>query len=111
MNPKQKKEERAKQREELLEKGVPENRINSFIKHGIYHDEKTGLMVIKNVNGSITSKKVTRDELMDYAVPHKRRGNPLPVRILVKVKELRPDALSKQDWERIEAWEKKKKKH
>ena len=108
-----KSEELANQRKELIEKGVPEKRICSFNKHGgIYYDEGTGLMVIREVNGSITSKKVTPEKLVEAAVPHKKRGNPLPVRILVVIKEKRPDALSTQDLKRIEAWEaKKKKKH
>lgn len=108
---KKKKDLNGQQKKNLLEKGVPEDRISSFGKHRIYYDEDRGFIVMQEPNGRITSKPVTPEKLVEAAVSHKKRGNPLPVRILVVIKEKRPDALSTQDLKRIEAWEAKKKKH
>ena len=102
MDPKQK-------REKLLELGVPDNRLDSFKKHRIYYDAKTGNLVIQGVNGSITAKTVTPDKLVDCALRHKQHGNPLPRKILKVIGEFRPEALSRQEKRRIEVPAVKKK--
>lgn len=103
MDPKQ------KRKEQLLELGVPKNRLDSFEKHRIYYDAKSGNLVIQRVNGGLTAKSVTPQKLVECALHHKRLGNPLPKKILRVIYDLRPDALSEQEKRRLEMSAVKKK--
>lgn len=95
-------------REVLLNQGVPEERLGSFEKHRIYYCEVSGLLVMQDKTGRITTESVTPEKLVDSALKHRQSGNPLPVRILVEIEKLRPKALSNQDKKRLTSWKKKK---